>query len=109
MGSYIQNLSDNAWMRFWLIGTDFHIPGGEGVYSILFFYGFPAALSFLGCLAACISACWERKKIRCVAYGLIVVSCAFLVDTAFLFPPSLMIFFIIALMALHLEESMCRK
>jgi hypothetical protein len=106
MNSHIRNLSDKAWIVFWLIGTDFRVPGGEGMYSILFFFGLPAAIGFAGCLAACVSACWKRKKIRCVAYGLIVICFAFLVDMSFYFPPSLMIFFIIAPMALYLEESM---
>jgi hypothetical protein len=106
MNNHIRNLNDKTWMTFWLIGTDFRVPGGEGVYSILFFYGLPAAIGFAGCLVACVLACWRRKKIRGVAYGLTVVCFDFLADLSFYYPPSLMIFFIIAPMALYLEESM---
>lgn len=88
-------------LRLFLFGKDPSMPvGGEGLPAFFFMFGIFATVLFYGGLLLVASRCWHHRGGRTVALGLLCVVFAFCVDTTYLYPPNLMMFFIFAMAAM---------
>lgn len=104
MAQIVSHYDAGHFLRFLLIGEQRGLPGGgEGLFEFLFHFGAPATIGLYGCLLAGILNCWKRA--RPVAYGLICIFLAFCVDQSYYYPPSLMNYFIVTMLALRVPEA----
>lgn len=99
-----------AWdsLRFIFFGMDWKdAQMTEGVIYVLSYYGVFAFLSFLSVLIYPLVSVFKKNKLLSV--GLILMFIAFLVDTSFLYPPSLINYFFIAGLYMQHPEKIVRE
>ncbi|GEM_PF-557866 len=100
----------DAWgsLRFIFFGMEWKdAQMTEGVVYILSYYGVFAFLSFLSILIYPLVSVFKKNKLLSV--GLILMFIAFLIDTSFLYPPSLINYFFIAGLYMQQPEKIMRE
>lgn len=83
----------NGWqlLRQIMFGQNPHTNvGGEGLPKFFFMFGIVSTIAFYGGLIYIIRRCWQCRRGRIVALGILCVFCAFCVDQSFYYPPNIM-------------------
>lgn len=83
----------NGWqlLRQIMFGQNPHTNvGGEGLPKFFFMFGIVSTIAFYGGLIYIIRHCWQCRRGRIVALGILCVFCAFCVDQSFYYPPNIM-------------------
>lgn len=83
----------NGWqlLRQIMFGQNPHTDVvGEGLPKFFFMFGIVSTMAFYGGLLYIIRCCWQCRRSRTVALGILCVFCAFCVDRSFNYPPNIM-------------------